>query len=215
MKQLLALILTLITVITLFTGCGSDNNKEEIQTLLSESKYEDAYNIAESESDKKLIIAENLLALYCYNSNLDTEANLKLIEGYFDEVKASEDDKYTPNNSILAIENYAKLAEYISTLRKENILEDYYYCATKIEVDGETVAYGLASLSKENQEFKAISVWTSLEQDSDDSILEALYKYITKQLIADGVELNDEAVERINKNYLCDDPKKIEFEIEF
>lgn len=217
MKKILSVILC-FTMLFALSACSKkeekgETNEQKVEALLNEGKFADAYKTAESESLKNLVMAENLFSCYCYHTNKKTEAKVELLEGYFGQVEASENDEYVPNDDIWAFDNYAKLEEGLSGLHSKNFLDDYYYGIVKDFVGDEVELYTLISLSKKDNTYNTIITWTSLEYDNDDGNVEALYKYIGRKLTEDGAQISDKAIKRINKNYLSDSPKEVEFEI--
>lgn len=211
MKKILSLLLVLCLCIGL---CACNANEEKIKEHLEKGEYEEAYDLASDEAIKDEIVAENFLAVYCQDSNVQTEASLRLTGGWFGKVKASENDAFESASSVIAIDNYAKLAEYISMLSGVDILKDYYYGVVEIVLNEAQTVYGLTRLVIETGECEAITVFATLDQTSDDDNATAMYRYIARRVKEKGTEISDDAVARINDRYMGEFPEDVEFEFD-
>ena len=204
----------MVVLVCICIGLCSCNNERKIDTHLQEGEYIEAYKEAKTSKIKEKIVAENLLAYACYDIALNIDSEINLISGSFGQAKASVDDTYIPNDSIYAIDNYEKLAEYVCMLSGKDVLEEYYYGVLELKVENNT-KYCLVSIGIDSKTYKLKYVWDTLEQTTDsEGIVEDFYKYIARYIDRNETSIDIKAVERINKMYLSDSPKRVEFEFD-
>lgn len=219
MKKVLLALAVLLCVCLGICGCNADSDAEDtkanehIDALLQSGEYPQAYNTAESSEMKEKIIAENFLAYACYDITLNVDSDIKLIGGSFGQAKASTADTYVPNNEVFAIDNYAKLAEYVSMMSGEDILTKYYYGVLVLKVEG-YIKYGLASVSLDGKSYKLKYVWDTLEQTYEDDNVKSFYKYVARYIVDNGTSIDKKAVARINEMYLSDSQNSVKFEFD-
>lgn len=220
MKKFLCLLTSFLCIVLVLCGCNQTNDskdsetQKQIEKYLEDGKFQDAYDEANTSKDKDKIIAENFLAYTCYDITTVTDYELELISASFGKVEANENDTYTPNDDMLTIYDYKKLAEYISFLVGEDVLSEYYYGLIEIKLNNDYTKYCLASIKISNGSYNLQYVWDTLKEEYNDTSAIDLYKYVANQLQENGTKLDKKAIKRINENYFTDSPKSIEFEFD-
>lgn len=215
MKKILCFLLVIALLCVGLCGCDAEEDKRQelIDEYLQDGKYQEAYDEAVDSNEKDKIVAENFLAYACYDVAVNVNSDLTLNSGSFGQAEAKTTDAFTSNDPISAIEDYGKLAEYVSFLSGGDVLSDYYYAVFEVTKDSSTL-YCLSSVEVEDKAYELMYVWDSLEQTSADGDVEAFYKYVARQIEKNGTAIDKSAVERINEKYLTDSPESVEFEFE-
>ncbi len=215
MKKILCILLVAALLCVGLCGCDAEDEKRQelIDEYLQDGKYQEAYDEAEYSGEKDQIVAENFLAYVCYEIAVNVGSNFTLNSGSFGHAEAKITDAFTSNDPVSAIEDYGKLAEYVSILSGCDVLDEYYYAAAQIS-DGISVLYCLFSFEIKNNAYELMFVWDSFEQTSDDNDVEAFYKYVARQIEKNGTTIDKSAVERINEKYLTDSPESVEIEFD-
>lgn len=211
MKRFLCLVMAAVLLCVALSGCNKDGKRqEEIESHLKKGEYQEAYKVAETSKEKEAIIAENFLAYVCYDIATNVDTDMKLVSGNFGQAKAKTSDAYTPNDSVFTIDNFEKLAEYVSLMTGEDALGDYHYGAFKVTVGGGT-SYCLASVDIHTNAVALLYVWDTVEQTSADGNVVALYKFIARYVMKNGTAIEQAAADRINERYLTGTPEEVEF----
>lgn len=215
MRKLLCWFVVVALLCAGLCGCGNKDKerRERIEAHLNAGEYEEAYDVAETSDEKKAIAAENVIAAACYNLAVNVDVDLTLVSGAYGQAKASAADEYTPNDDVFAIENYEKLAEYISLLSGADVLEDYYYSVYSIKVEGYTT-YCLDRINIDSGKIVNIYAWDTLDQTAEDDNTVSLCKYIARYIMENGTQLSISAVDRINEKYMSDTPEKVKLEVD-
>ena len=207
-KISLLLCLAILFACTACTPKTEDNKEsEQINAFLEEGNFVEAYETATDRSTRDKIIAENFAAYA--SASVDT-AELSLEGCAFGQATADESDLYTPNDPIFAMENYQKLAEYMSLLTGNDLLNDYYYSVIKLG-EADTTWNILYSIKIDGCEIQLINMWESLNMTSQDSNAIAFYKYIAKKVLDEGTTLESAAINRVGNKYLSSDVEQVSF----
>ena len=125
-QKIVCLVLTL-GVLFMLSACKESVQEQadthlDIDKYLEDGQYLEAYNAAEDNGMKDQIKAENFLAYACYDINVNVDSTLQLVGGAFGKATANTNDVFYSNDPITAIDNYGKLAEYVSMLTGKDVV---------------------------------------------------------------------------------------------